>query len=70
MLKHLAFSDRLQRHTLVFSKSGMRDPVFAVDEIVPVASAVAQEIAIDSAVETIANAPQFAVTLAGDRIAT
>ncbi len=47
----------------------LADAPVAVDELVAVPAAVAQEVAVDLAVEAVADAPQHAVPLAGDRVA-
>ena len=65
MLERVLFGGKLQWFGFGFSQHWLPDPAFAVDELIAVAAAVAEKIAVDLAVVTVADTAQHAVSLAG-----
>src|SRR5213080_5309656 len=70
MLKRIQFVGSLQWFGFMFSQQGLPDSAPPIDKFITVAAAVAQEVTIYRAVETIVDAPQCAITLARNRVAT
>ena len=70
MLERVLFGGKLQWFGFGFTQHWLPDPALAIDELVTVAAAVAEKIAVHLAVVTVVDAPQCAIALGRDRVAT